>query len=91
MGCVLAGPVAVGLPGSGPVLGVPSAGEPEGDTMAGHPEGPGLLPPDRSRQRVAFVPAVVRGQRHGGPAGSGPGDAGEHLGQDDPAGIRGQD
>ena len=75
MGGVLAGADAVGASGAGPVLGTAVAAEPAGHALAGHAEDAGVLPVDRSGQRVAAAPALVPAQRHGGLAGQ-PGGGG---------------
>jgi hypothetical protein len=41
----------------------------KGTRLAAHPTGAGVLPADRSRQRVALAPAVVRAERDGRSAG----------------------
>src|SRR6266853_1495914 len=43
-----------------------SAGLTQRDAVAAHPADAGVLSVDRSRQRVALAPAVVRAERDGG-------------------------
>ena len=74
VGGLLAGARAVGAPGAGPVLATAAAAEPAGHALAGYPEDAGVLPADRSGQRVEA--ALVRAQRHGGSAGPARGGGG---------------
>ena len=56
MGRVLAVADTLGSIGTGSVLGAAVAGEPAGHALAGRVEDAGVLPTDRSRQRVAAAP-----------------------------------
>src|SRR5262249_56786755 len=66
MGRVLAGVPAVRATRSQSVVGGSFAGFAGRDVLAAHPADAGLLSADRSGQRVAIAPAVVRAERDGG-------------------------
>ena len=59
VGCVLVGADLVGSVESGSVLGSAAAAKPPGHPLAGRIEDAGVLPVDRSGQRVAVAPALV--------------------------------
>src|SRR5580692_3470398 len=71
MGCLLAGRAVVAGASARSVLGRSAAAEPEEDALGPGSAGSRELPADRSGQRMAAAPPMVRQQRDGRSVGSG--------------------